>query len=119
VVIEANNPGVWQLAAVPEGKSCLARALLRYEENGGESSPPADSIPRELRGTLLSYADLKSSGGQPFPGDGLIGGPDRVRELVLSGGHGGYVWAMDGQLYPDAEPLEVREGQWGRPGWPA
>jgi FtsP/CotA-like multicopper oxidase with cupredoxin domain len=114
VLIEANNPGVWQLAAVPEGKSGLARALLRYEESGGESPPPADSIPRELRGRLLSYADLKSSGGQPFPEDGLIGGPDRVRELALSGGHGGYVWAIDGQLYPDAEPLEVHEGEWVR-----
>jgi FtsP/CotA-like multicopper oxidase with cupredoxin domain len=32
VLLEAHNPGVWQVAALPEGKAGLARALLHYEE---------------------------------------------------------------------------------------
>jgi FtsP/CotA-like multicopper oxidase with cupredoxin domain len=114
VILEANNPGVWQLAAAPEGKGGLARAVLRYGESSEESAPPAGSLPRELGGRLLSYADLENAGGRSFPEDGLISGPDRVRELTLAGGHGEYVWAIDDQLYPDAEPLEVREGEWVR-----
>jgi FtsP/CotA-like multicopper oxidase with cupredoxin domain len=34
--------------------------------------------------------------------------------LLFWGGHGDYVWATDGQLYPDGAPLEVREGEWVR-----
>jgi FtsP/CotA-like multicopper oxidase with cupredoxin domain len=72
-------------------------------------------VPKELlRGRLLSYSDLKDAGGRSFPRDRLLGGPDRVRRLSLSGGHGDYVWAIDGQRYLDAEPLEVREGEWVR-----
>jgi multicopper oxidase len=114
VILEANNPGVWQLAAVPEGKGGLAHAVLRYGESSEESAPPAEFLPKELGSRLLSYADLKNAGGRSFPEDGLIGGPDRARELTLAGGHGDYVWTIDDQLYPDAEPLEVREGEWVR-----
>ena len=32
----------------------------------------------------------------------------------LIGGHGNYVWAINNQLFPDAEPLEVRKGEWVR-----
>lgn len=115
VLLEANGTGVRQLAAATEGKSGLARLLLRFEGNGGEAPPPAGFVPKELlRGRLLSYSDLKDAGGRSFPRDRLLGGPDRVCRLSLSGGHGDYVWAIDGQRYPDAEPLEVREGEWVR-----
>ena len=63
VILEADIPGVRQLAAVPEGKGGLARAVLRYGESGEESTPPAEFLPRELRGRLLSYADLDNAGG--------------------------------------------------------
>lgn len=113
-ILEANNPGVWQLAAVPEGKDGLARALLRYEESRGESPPPANARPPELGGRLLSYADLRDAGERSFPEDGLFSGPDRTHELTLSGDMGSYAWHIDGQRYPDADPLEVREGEWVR-----
>lgn len=113
VILEADNPGVWQLAAAPEGKDGLARTLLRYRGNEGEA-PPAELRPEGLGGRLLSYADLKSTVEWSFPEEDFLRGPDRVRQLELAGGHGEYVWAIDGQLYPDADPLEVREGEWVR-----
>ena len=40
--------------------------------------------------------------------------PAEADELTLSGGMGDYARTIDGQLYPDADPLEVREGEWVR-----
>src|SRR5829696_2566172 len=114
VIVEANNPGVWQFAVAPEGKNGLARAILRYEESGQSSPPPAGSRPQELSGRLLSYGELRTKREESFPSDGLFGGPDRTLDLTLSGGMGNYVWTIDGQAYPDADPLEVSKGEWVR-----
>jgi FtsP/CotA-like multicopper oxidase with cupredoxin domain len=113
-IVEANNPGVWQVAAAPEGTIGLAHAILRYEESGHTSPPPADSRPQQLSGKLLSYGELRTKSGETFPSDGLFGGPDRTLDLTLSGGMGDYVWTIDGQAYPDADPLEVNKGEWVR-----
>jgi len=114
VLLEADNPGVWQVAALPEGKSGLARALLRYKENGETSPPPAGLRPEELEGRLLAFADLRAAREESFAPENPGGRPDRSHELTLSGGMRGYEWTMDGQRYPDADPLKVREGQWVR-----
>ena len=114
VLIEANDPGVWQIAAAPEGKDGLARAVLRYEENGESSVPAADARPQEFEGKLLGYRDLQTTKDETFPEGGLFGGPDRTLDLTLAGGHGNYAWAINDQLYPDSDPLEVREGEWVR-----
>jgi multicopper oxidase len=114
VIVEANNPGVWQVAAAPEGKNGLARAILRYEESSQSSPPPPSSRPQELSGRLLSYGELRTKGDENFPSDGLFGGPDRTLDLTLSGGMGDYVWTIDDQAYPDADPIEVSKGEWVR-----
>lgn len=114
VLLEADSPGVWQVAAAPEGKDGLGRAVLRYAESSQTSPPRAEQRPAELDGRLLAYGDLRASGRDSFPSDGLLGGPDRTHELTLSGGMGDYTWSIDGQRYPDAEPLSVREGEWVR-----
>ena len=114
VLLEADNPGVWQVGAAPEGKDSLARTLLRYTESSQSSPPPQEERPRELDGRLLTYADLRASGRDSFPSDGILGGPDRTHELTLSGGMRDYTWTIDGQRYPDAEPLRVAEGDWVR-----
>ena len=112
MLLEANNPGVWQVAAAPEGrKDGLGRTLLRYEENGESSPPSADQRPKELEeGRFLSYGDLTTSSTESFPS----GEPDRTHQLTLSGNMMNYTWAIDGQRYPDADPLEVSEGEWVR-----
>lgn len=106
-LLEANNPGVWQIGALAEGKNGLGRALLRYEDNVESSPPPPDLRPTEMDGRLLAYADLKAKGLESFSG----GTPDRTHRLTLSGGMGEYAWTIDGQHYPNADPLEVREGE--------
>lgn len=41
MLVEAGNPGVWQLAAQAEGTKELARAVFRYEGSSGETPPTA------------------------------------------------------------------------------
>ena len=113
VIVEANNPGVWQVAAAPEGKNGLARAILRYEESSQSSPPPTNSRPQELSGRFLSYGDLRTTREETFPADGLFGGPDRTLDLTLSGGMGNYVWTIDGQAYPDADPTRGKQRRMG------
>ena len=67
VIVEANNPGVWQVAAATEGKNGSARAVLRYEGSSQTSPPPTDSRPQELSGRLLSYGDLRTTSEEIFP----------------------------------------------------
>ncbi len=110
VLVEADNPGVWQIGASPEGKSDLAHTILRYEESGEATPPPAHLVPKELDGKLLTYRNLRAAGKESFPS----GDPDRTLDLTLSGDHGNYAWAINDQLYPNADPLEVREGEWVR-----
>ena len=53
VLVEATNPGVWQLAAQAEGTEKQARAVFRYAGTKG-SVPPPDHMPAELGGRMLS-----------------------------------------------------------------
>lgn len=108
VVIEANNPGAWALAAASIRRGpAPARAIFRYKEV--KQSVPADGeIPQGLRGgRLLSLADLQSV---ETTGEAK-GAPDRTFDLTLSGGMMSSAWTIDGQAYPNAEPLEIREGE--------
>nr|WP_218830603.1 multicopper oxidase family protein [Rubrivirga marina] len=108
VVVEADNPGVWPLvAATVEGDSAPARAVLRYA--GAAGSSLRDGLPEGLQGgRALRYGDLQSV--ETLPAEGA---PDRTFDLRLSGGMmmAPDVWTMGGEAYPDAAPLEVREGE--------
>ena len=108
-VVEATNPGIWNLvaASVNAGPGA-ARALLRYAGVTG-AVPGEEQIPDGIRGgRLLSLSDLHSveTTGEPARS------PERTFELSLSGGmmmsRG---WSIDGQRYPDAESLPIREGE--------
>jgi multicopper oxidase len=41
VLVEARNPGAWQLAAQAEGTEKMARAVLRYEAGSASPRPRA------------------------------------------------------------------------------
>lgn len=101
VLVEATNPGVWQLAAQAKGtRRRMARALFRYEGSSA-SAPPADHEPTELGRKMLHYGMLEA--GEP---DGRLGGdPDRVVPVELSGDEDSYVWKMDGEVFSEADPI--------------
>jgi FtsP/CotA-like multicopper oxidase with cupredoxin domain len=105
VLVEATNPGTWQVAVLPEGRDGLGRALLRYAESPSATAPPETARPAELDGQLLHYDDLDGDGADRFPAGGA---PDRRYALTLSG------MEIDGQRYPDADPLPVARGEWVR-----
>lgn len=108
VVVEASNSGVWPIVAVPvNGDTQPARALLRYAD--AQPSEVRDGVPEGLRrGRALRYSDLQATTSLPARRS-----PDRTFNLRLSGGMmmRPDVWTIDGQTYPDAEPLEIREGE--------
>jgi FtsP/CotA-like multicopper oxidase with cupredoxin domain len=83
VLLEANNPGVWQMTASPEGKSGLGRALLRYEESNQSSPPAINDTASELGGRLLAYQDLNARGLEPLSGND--GTPIPSSRSLLSG----------------------------------
>ncbi len=103
VTVEASNPGTWVIAAAPlQGSPEPARAILRY--SGTRSATPAGQEPEGLRrGKLLALGDLE--GVEP---DDRAGRADRDLDLVLSGGMMSPAWTIGGQVYPDADPIEIR-----------
>lgn len=107
VLVEADNPGAWQLAARAEGTQKMARAVLRYEGTSSPTPPP-DLEPRELGGEMLSYGALRAAPGiEGFE----TGRPDRVVPITLRGDEEKYVWTINGQAFPDADPIEVGRGE--------
>ncbi|WP_217631910.1 multicopper oxidase family protein [Thiohalomonas denitrificans] len=101
VLIEGGRPGLWPIvAATVEGNSPPAVALLRYagvRGNTPEGFPP-------VAGRVLRLADLRAL--SPLP----PGSPDRVFDLVLSG-RSASEWTINGEIWPDAEPLQIGAGE--------
>jgi FtsP/CotA-like multicopper oxidase with cupredoxin domain len=99
-VVEADNPGAWEIRAdATGGTERPARAVLAYEGASGTPKTPSSS------GRVLRYDDLRAT--NPLS---LSGRPDRTFDLTLSAGGGSYTWTIDGQAYPDADPLRVSRG---------
>jgi FtsP/CotA-like multicopper oxidase with cupredoxin domain len=101
LLIRLDNPGIWPLVAWAEGTDRAAQAVLRYEGASGQV-PARVTRPRELSGELVHGLRCRArSAGTQFV-------PDVERPIVLGGGMGQYVWTIDGQAYPAAEPIRVR-----------
>lgn len=109
VLVEATDPGAWNLTAASVNAGLgVARAIVRYAGTAGRV-PAQGELPAGIRGgRLLALSDLSS-----LESTGEVNrAPDRAFDLVLSGGmmmaRG---WSIDGQRYPDAAPLGIREGE--------
>lgn len=101
-ILTADNPGAWEILAAPvRGTEPSALGILRYE--GATAQTPTRP---ETWGRRVSYGDLRAL----EPIEGIGGSPDLTFDLVLSPAGDGYTWAIDGQVFPDAEPLEIAEG---------
>ena len=105
VIVETNNPGAWAImAATVEGSSAPAEAVLRYTD--AAQSRPQGAVPEGLQGgRVLELSDLRAL-------DAIKRvTPDRTLDLTLSGGMMSPGWTINGQAYPDADPLEIHEGE--------
>ncbi|EMA70710.1 multicopper oxidase type 3 [Halorubrum aidingense JCM 13560] len=103
-VVEATNPGTWTVQAdALDGNEPPARAVVEYESSdGGSPQRPSPATNR------LQYRNLRSVSSL----DGVSGEPDRTFDLTLSRGRSqSYTWTIDGQAYPDADPLQIRSGE--------
>ena len=127
VVVEAENPGAWNLVAEAlEGPAPAGRAVVRYDD-GEQERPPQGQRPDGLDGgRRFDLGELRSTEVEA----GQLGRPDRTFDLTLSHGMmggegmmgpdgmmqrngmmGGGGWTINGQAYPEADPLDIREGE--------
>jgi FtsP/CotA-like multicopper oxidase with cupredoxin domain len=108
----ANNPGTWLLGARERGfGEGMLRIPIEYKEvRRKEPVPPI--FHRGLRfATYWDFQALHST-------DKSVSVPaDRFYPQTLSGGMHSPFWAINGQVYPDAERLAVREGERARIGY--
>ncbi|HMQ04360.1 MAG TPA: multicopper oxidase family protein [Pyrinomonadaceae bacterium] len=106
VIVEAANPGAWTIAAAAvEGNSPPASAVLRYTD-AARTIPEVNSTTFGFEGgRVLELADLEAL--EPVEKRR----PDRTLDLTLSGGMMTSAWTINGQAYPNADALEVSEGE--------
>jgi FtsP/CotA-like multicopper oxidase with cupredoxin domain len=100
-VITAGD-GAFPIVAVPEGKEAEPGLAVLRTASGDAPSPGVR--PAELRGRLLSYADLTATEAVAL----AAREPDRELELVLQMVDGGRRWLINGAAFGDHEPLEIR-----------
>lgn len=105
VVVEADNPGAWQLEAVPfggvqSGVDVTAQAVVRYEG----ADPDADLGTQPVEERVLELRDLESPGLADQPAD-------PGRELALQLRPGDDAWAIDARSAPSGDPLVVEEDE--------
>jgi FtsP/CotA-like multicopper oxidase with cupredoxin domain len=99
--------GAFSFVAMPVGKSGSARAIVR---TGSGSLPAIDSLPVESRFTPLTVADLSAGLGSALPRSS----PDMTQVIRLAGSMQPYAWTINGRTYDKAEPVQIRQGQFGR-----
>ena len=106
VLVDADTPGIWQLAAQAEGTGMAARALVHYEGSTG-APPPENALPAELGGKLLSYDQLKARASV----SDLQGESDQAVPVILTGDEDQYVWMINNQTFSQADPVSIARGR--------
>lgn len=117
VLIEAQNSGAWPIAASSDSELPPARAILRYLDSN-QTQPREGALPDGLSGgQLLKLEELR---GMDVP---EMRKPNRTFNFTLAGGEmkaGGMMsspgmmsqqWTMNGQAYPNADPIEIHQGE--------
>ncbi|KYH24853.1 cell division protein FtsP [Halalkalicoccus paucihalophilus] len=103
-IVNAENPGLWELRATAlDGNEPPATAVLSYEGSSESQSPTIPSSD----GRQLTYGDLQALS----PLEGIDGEPNRTFDLTLSASRDSAEWLINGEAYPDADSLSVREGE--------
>jgi len=112
VEFTADNPGTWLLAANERGFG-EGGLHIPVTYQGIQSKAP---VPPDFRPTrrLLSYLDMRSRDPQPLFGSG---GPVKRILQTLSGGMHSPFWTINGQVYPEVEPIHIERGMRVRVGY--
>src|SRR5262249_61557166 len=71
----------------------------------GVPAKPNQEMP-SFTGRALAYTDLRAIAPTTLPD-----GPSRTFRLPLQGDMARYVWMIDGQAWPKADPLLIRRGE--------
>jgi FtsP/CotA-like multicopper oxidase with cupredoxin domain len=101
----ADNPGQWFLAARETGLGeGQMRVPIKY--HGSQARKPILPDFNSQR-RFVSYRDMSSL----FP-DAVSGSkrPEKYIPQILNGGMHSPYWAINGQLYPDVEPIYLKQG---------
>lgn len=101
-VVKANNPGTWTIEARPvDGNERPATATLRYEGSTGRPRAPSFDGPQLEYGNLHAIGSLQRTQGSP----------NRTFDISLTAGNDPGTWLINGQRFPDADPLQVSTGE--------
>jgi len=106
-VIVTVKDGVFPFVALAEGKSSLARGLIR---TGAGQAPPARFQPTELQGRVGLAPSMRGDPATALP----VGTPDTQLTATLGGAMLPYQWTINGRSYEQTVPLEIRQGQRAR-----
>ena len=96
--------GAFPLAAVPEGKTGQALAVVR---TGAGRAPVTGVRPVELGRVTRVGNDLAAADGVRLPQRRV----DRSHDVVLGGSMMPYRWTINGKTFPDSDPLAVEKGE--------
>jgi multicopper oxidase len=103
-VVVTLGDGAFPLVARAEGKRGQGLAVVR---TGAGGAPAPRTQPSELHGRVLLGTDLVAAHSARLTNRAV----DRRHDLVLAGSMAPYRWTINGQTFPDAEPLPVTEGE--------
>jgi FtsP/CotA-like multicopper oxidase with cupredoxin domain len=101
-VVQVAGRGSYTLHAVAQDGSGQALGVLHTPG----AAPQVNRAMPAFDGRALSYADLRA----PLPTT-LPEGPVRAFRLPLSGDMARYIWMIDGQAWPKADPLHIKRGE--------
>ncbi len=96
--------GVFPLIASAEGKNGQGVAVVR---TGAGRTPSAEARSGELSRRVLLGTDLRPAADVRLADRST----DRDHDLVLGGSMAPYRWTINGETFPDADPLAVSEGE--------
>lgn len=105
VMFEANNPGNWFLAAYDSG---LGEGQLRVPVSYAGVQQKTAVMPtfsRDIR--MATYWDFEAL----EPQAEAKYGREKVFNQTLSGAMHSSLWSINGQVYPDVDPMIVRTGE--------
>ncbi len=102
-LVEAVNPGVWTLGSVDAAQRASGLAMTMRYEGVREVHPQLGAVPKVPARPYQGVAGAIQSRRPAVP-------VDRVVELSLRMG-GPTRWTLNGKAYPEADSIDVREGE--------